>query len=1202
LILLSILFLLLCFQYVNVNAADSDTSTIRTIRVAMDNNYPPYTFLNADGIPQGILADQWRLWQKKTGIQVEIKAMDWKDALEGMRAGEFDVIDTAFKTEGRLGWLDFSKPYARIEVSAFFDNEISGITDVNSLKGFVVAVKEGDAAIDLLRSHGIDDLQFFKSYEAIAQAAKEHKVNVFVIDKPPALYFLHKYGIQKQYNVTQPFNFGEFHRAVKKGNTALLKEVESGFSRISHKELQQIEKKWHGAPILNFVSVKYLLVGTGIPCFLILSLFYWNRSLRKAVKKRTSELEASEEELRKSEARYRELVENANSIILRMDSKGRISFFNEFAQRFFGYESNEVIGINVVGTIVPETDSAGKNLQAMIADIGLRPNLYTTNENENMRRDGSRVWISWTNKPFYNTAGEVSEILCIGNDINDRKLAEEALQGERERLEFVIEGSRLATWEWNIQNNETVFDETWAQLIGYTLEELTPYNYETWERLVHPVDLVRARESLTNYFVGVTPDYDCEYRMKHKTGHWIWILDRGRVLTRDGKGKPLSMFGTHTDITKIKRVEEELQKTNELLSLFIKHSPIYAFIKEVNPTESRVLKVSDNFQDMIGIPASEMVGKNMLELFTAEFAAKITADDWLVASRREILHLDEDLNGRHYTTIKFPIQLGEKNLLAGYTIDITERKRTEEELRRRENQLQKIFEILPIGLWFADKNGTLQRGNPMGLKIWGAELNVPAQECGDFKAWRLPSREPVKPDDWALAKTIRHGVTIVDELLEIESYDGKRKTILNYSAPVLDDNGNVDGAIIVNLDISDRKALENQLLQSQKMESIGRLAGGVAHDFNNMLSVILGNTELALNTLAPDQPLFDRLHNIQNAAQRSADLTQQLLAFARRQAVTPKVLDLNETLEGILKILQQLIGENIDLAWLPGKDLGPVNMDPSQIDQILVNLCINARDAIGDAGRITIETGTAAFDETYCAQHVDFTEGEFVLLAVSDNGSGMDSETLSHLFEPFFTTKTMGEGTGLGLATVYGIVKQNHGFINVYSEPDQGTAFKIYLPLYETKADQTTKMETVEPAACAFETILLVEDEPLILDMATSMLESWGYTVLSSTSPAEAISLAREHAGKINLLITDVVMPEMNGQDLAKNLLSLYPDLKCLFMSGYTADVIAHHGVLDDGVQFIQKPFTMKDLASKIKNVLVEESADQVHGRGFINL
>jgi CheY-like chemotaxis protein len=290
----------------------------------------------------------------------------------------------------------------------------------------------------------------------------------------------------------------------------------------------------------------------------------------------------------------------------------------------------------------------------------------------------------------------------------------------------------------------------------------------------------------------------------------------------------------------------------------------------------------------------------------------------------------------------------------------------------------------------------------------------------------------------------------------------------------------------------------------------------------------------------------------------------------------------------MLKMLRRLIGEDIDLTWHPEPGLWPVRVDPSQIDQILANLCVNARDAIADIGKMTIETAHGVFDADYCARHVGFVPGEYVRLAVSDDGCGMDEDTLAHAFEPFFTTKAVGTGTGLGLATVYGIVKQNGGFINVYSEPGQGTTFAIYLPRYAGKAEPARTKEAAGPLGRGHETILLVEDEPAILEMTTQILEMQGYVVLAAGTPGAAIGLAREHAGDIQLLMTDVVMPEMNGRDLAKNLLSIYPHLKRLFTSGYTANVIAHHGVLEEGVHFIQKPFAIKELAAKVRAVLDE--------------
>ncbi len=384
------------------------------------------------------------------------------------------------------------------------------------------------------------------------------------------------------------------------------------------------------------------------------------------------------------------------------------------------------------------------------------------------------------------------------------------------------------------------------------------------------------------------------------------------------------------------------------------------------------------------------------------------------------------------------------------------------------------------------------------------------------------------------------------------------------------------------------EALEAQLLHAQKMEAVGRLAGGVAHDFNNMLAVIAGHAEMALEQTVPDCPLYADLLAIQKAAQRSADLTRQLLAFARKQTIAPRVLDLNDTIAGMLKMLGRLIGEDIALLWKPANSLWPVNMDPAQIDQILANLVVNARDAIAGVGKITIETGRADFDESYCETHTGFIPGRYVLLVVSDNGCGMDKEVLAQLFDPFFTTKPQGRGTGLGLATVYGIVKQNHGFINVYSEPGQGSTFRIYLPRHA--ADQTGASPTPTPAPAiaptGAETVLLVEDEAALLKLGKQLLERLGYTVLAAGSPNQALELAGAHAGVIHLLLTDVIMPEMSGRDLWQRLGALRPGLKCLFMSGYTANVIAHHGVLDDGVHFLQKPFSREALANKLREVL----------------
>jgi PAS domain S-box-containing protein len=405
-------------------------------------------------------------------------------------------------------------------------------------------------------------------------------------------------------------------------------------------------------------------------------------------------------------------------------------------------------------------------------------------------------------------------------------------------------------------------------------------------------------------------------------------------------------------------------------------------------------------------------------------------------------------------------------------------------------------------------------------------------------------------------------------------------------SPVCNASGAIVNYVAVNRDITEQILLEAQFQQAQKMESVGRLAGGVAHDFNNMLTIIISYTQMLINQTTASDPIHNDLKQILKAAQRSNDITRQLLAFARKQTINPKYLDLNDAVESTLKMLRRLIGEDIDLSWNPESGLWPVMADPSQMDQVLANLCVNARDAIHGVGKITIETDNISFDNEYCAEHPGFVPGDFVLLAVSDDGCGMDNPTLERLFEPFFTTKDLGQGTGLGLATVYGIVKQNNGFINVYSEPEKGTTFRIYLPRHTGEAGENQPKESVEIQAGRGETVLIVEDEASILKLGKRILLELGYTVLAAATPGQAMETAKTHEGDIHLIITDVVMPEMNGRDLSRQIQNFYPDIKILFMSGYTADVIAHQGVLDGGVNFIQKPFSNKDMAAKIREVL----------------
>jgi PAS domain S-box-containing protein len=522
--------------------------------------------------------------------------------------------------------------------------------------------------------------------------------------------------------------------------------------------------------------------------------------------------------------------------------------------------------------------------------------------------------------------------------------------------------------------------------------------------------------------------------------------------------------------------------------------------------------------------------------------------------------------------------------LHGVISDITDRRQAEEVLTITESRYRTLIENLTQSVFLKDEQlrfVVVNRPFCQGLGRAAAEIIGKT----DFDFYPPGLAEKYKNDD---LRVLNEGIRLEQE--EQSVVNGRTRMVRVVKTPVLNVQGRVTGVLGIFWDITDQRALEAQLRHAQKMEAIGQLAGGVAHDFNNLLTVITGYSELLLQGLAADDASHRIVSEIRKAGERAARLTHQLLAFSRKQILAPVLLDLNAIVSDMEKMLRRLIGEDIELITVPDPALGRVKADPGQIEQVIVNLAVNARDAMPRGGKLTLATANVFLDEPYGRTHEEIAPGGYAMLAVADTGCGMDEETKSHLFEPFFTTKEVGKGTGLGLATVYGIVKQSGGHVEVDSRPGQGSTFKIFLPL---AAEPDTGFAP-QPADANHlqgrETILLVEDEVAVRRLALRILRQCGYTVMDAENGPEALSMVEAHAGPLDLLLTDVVMPRMSGRQLADQLLALRPQLKVLFLSGYTDDAIVRHGVQDTEVRFLQKPFTSASLARKVRQVLDQAS------------
>ena len=716
------------------------------------------------------------------------------------------------------------------------------------------------------------------------------------------------------------------------------------------------------------------------------------------------------------------------------------------------------------------------------------------------------------------------------------------------------------------------------QLTGYKASDLVNNRHIAYAHLIHPDDRDPVRDTVQKALKRGN-SFTCQYRIRDIHGFEKWVLEQGHGVP-SGDGPIETIEGLISDITVHKKTEHALLENERKYRFLAENISDIVFTCD---EKGNYTYISPSHKQLLG-RGKEVIGRSVLEhvhpddlapmrqLFSEAFVKGIQARGmyryshptrgyiWLESSGQR--HMDANLSPQAIITSR----------------DISERKWAEEALKISEAKFRSIFDFSYQAIALSEaETGRL------------AEVNNKLCELTGYTRQELIGRTTTELNFYTAADRKRFIRELADAgevqglEMDFKAKDGSMLNSLMFARTM--EINHRPYILTLFLNITEQKQMEAQLLQSQKMEAVGRLAGGVAHDFNNMLSVILGYTEMSLSALPADSGLHQNLHEIHQAARRSSSLVRQLLAFSRRQAVEPRSIHLNQAIREHKRMLDRLIGENISISFQAGKAVWPILMDPAQLDQILANLAVNARDAISQVGNVDIATANITLDRNFRHPFNEVKPGDYVLLSFSDDGQGMEAKTLKQIFEPFFTTKAKGQGTGLGLATIYGIVRQNQGLITVESEPGKGTTFKLYFPRFDGERSPTDQ-PPISAELSGNETILLVEDQKQVMELARMMLEMRGYSIHCALTPAAALAICRKTPDPIHLLLTDVIMPEMNGKELKNQVQALKPGIRTLFMSGHTEDVIARNGILDEGVAFLQKPFSSEELAKKVRLIL----------------
>jgi two-component system cell cycle sensor histidine kinase/response regulator CckA len=903
--------------------------------------------------------------------------------------------------------------------------------------------------------------------------------------------------------------------------------------------------------------------------------------------KDVTERKAIEQALQQSEHQYRTTIDSLLAFIHVVDHDLRILLCNASMQRWLEdvHMDSDVIG-RTVFEIFPFLPAAVHDEYMRVFETGEM--LFT----EDITQIGGKEFVTETRKIPVLEEGQVVHVITVVLDITERKHAEEALRASEERYRAVVEDQTELICRIRPDWTVTFVNEAYCRYYGKPREELLGQNLLEHILTVDPKRIRRQIEALSRERPEMT--YEDHYLLPTGQARWQQWTDRAIF---DEHDRLVEIQSVGRDITKRKRAEAALQESEARYRALVEASPDAITLTDL---EGRILMVNQRTAEIYGAESTdELVGKSSLELIVPADREAAVANIQRTLETGSIRGVEYRIQCKDGSS--HPVELtaallrdaqGRPQAFIGVTRDITERKRAEEALW----QTKMVVEHSPVILY------RLRNEPEWPFEFISENVGQSGHTAADLLSGQTSFTMLVYPDDLPqvvgeMEEHAEHGPDTFRRSYRVVLKNGQVAWVEDRVVVVRAPDGQATHFQGILLDVTENRRLEEQFRQAQKMETVGRLAGGIAHDFNNFLTAIRGYAGLVYDALRPEDPVCADVEQVLKAAERAASLTGQLLAFSRRQIIEARPVNLNDLVLETEKMLHRLIGEDIDLVLDLTSNLELVRADPSQITQALVNLVVNARDAMPDGGVLTITTANLTLAQVRGAdEHAGVPPGSFITLAISDLGVGMGPEVQAHLFEPFFTTKEAGRGTGLGLATVYGIVKQHQGHIAVQSEPGRGTTIRVYLPVLKDKVRVPPRRSTSVPMPRGHETVLVVEDEPAVRALMVRVLRGLGYNVLEAGEGNTAIQVAREHQGPIHLLLTDVVMPQMDGRMVASLLQDAYEGLRVLYVSGYATDVLARYGVRAEDVAFLHKPFTGANLASKVREVLDARREDTEEG------